>query len=115
MQIPHIDAAVIPETKISGYLLAADHPPGRSKARFFKSLGFAQDRPAALGKALLQHAASHGVSSERRTPFGVKYLIEGDICGPEGVTARIRSIWFVEFGERSPRLVTAYPVQETQA
>lgn len=115
MQLPHVDSAVIPETKIRGYLLAVDHPTGRSKARFFNSLGFSHDQAAALGKALLLHAASHAVSSERRTPFGVKYLIEGDICGPTGVAARIRSIWFVEFGERIPRLVTAYPVQESQA
>jgi len=38
MQLPHIDEAHVPESKISGYLLADDHPSGRGKALFFNSM-----------------------------------------------------------------------------
>jgi hypothetical protein len=114
MHLPHIDEAFVPEPKISGYLLADDHPTGRSKALFFSSLGYRRDRPAVLVSALLQHAADNEVSSVAPTPFGVKYLIDGRISGPTGTAVLIRSIWFIERGERRPRFVTAYPLRGVQ-
>ena len=56
----------------------------------------------------------NAVSSVQQTPFGAKYLIEGRISGPAGTAAAIRSIWFIETGERRPRFVTAYPLRGTQ-
>jgi hypothetical protein len=114
MHLPHIEEAYVPEPKLSGYLLDIYHPFGRSKALFFNTLGFRRDQPAGLRLALLQHAADNAVSSIQLTPFGVKYLIEGRISGPTGNAAAIRSVWFVEAGERGPRFVTAYPLRGTQ-
>ena len=114
MRLPHIDEAYIPETKLSGYLLAADHASGRSKAVFLNNLGFRREQPDVLRRALLQHAADNAVSSIQQTHFGAKYLIEGRIFGPTGTAAVIRSVWFVEIGERSSRFVTAYPLRGTQ-
>jgi len=114
MQLPHVDEAHVPESKISGYLLADDHPSGRSKAQFFNSLGFRRDQPAALRRALLQHATDNAVSSVQQTLFGAKYLIDGRISGPTGTASAIRSIWFIEVGERGPRPITAYPLRGVQ-
>jgi hypothetical protein len=111
MQLPHIDEAHVPESKISGYLLADDHRSGRSKEQFFNSLGFWKDQPAALRRALRQHAAGNQVSSVQQTSFGAKYLIDGRISGPNGNSAGIHSIWFIEAGECGPRLITAYPLR----
>jgi hypothetical protein len=36
---------------------------------------------------LLQHVADNAVSSVQQTPFGVKYLIDGQISGPTGAAA----------------------------
>jgi hypothetical protein len=114
MHLPHIDEAYVPEPKISDYLLADDHPSGRSKALFFDNLGFRKDQPAALRLALLQHAAGNEVSSVQQTSFGAKYLIDGRIFGPTGAAAAIRSVWFIEVGQRGPRLITAYPLRGEQ-
>jgi hypothetical protein len=114
VHLPYIHEAHVPEAKLSGYLLAAEHASGRSKALFFNSLGFRRDRPTVLRRALLQHAAGNDVSSVQLTPFGAKYLIEGRISGPTGTVAAIRSVWFVENGEHRPRFVTAYPLRGTQ-
>src|SRR5512145_3248976 len=111
MQLPYIDEAHVSELKISDYLLADDHPTGRSKALFFRNLGFRKDQPAALRLALLQHAAGNDVSSVQQTVFGAKYLIDGSISGPNGNSAGIRSIWFIEARERGPRLITAYSLR----
>ena len=109
MQLPDLNAAVVPDQKISGYLLAPDHPTGSAKARFFHGLGFRLEQPDRLRQALLQHASLE-VSSVQATRFGVKYVIEGPIMGPSARVATIRSIWFVEAGDRVPRFTTAYPV-----
>ena len=77
---------------------------GRSRALFLNGLGFRQDHPDVLRRALLQHAADNAVCSVQLTPFGAKYLIEGRISGPTGAAATIRSVWFV----------TAYPLRGTQ-
>lgn len=114
MHLPGINEAYVPAAKLSGYLLAADHASGRSKALFLNNLGFRMDQPDVLRRALLQHAADNAVSSVQRTLFGAKYLIEGRISGPTGTAAVIRSVWFVETGEHRPRFVTAYPLRGTQ-
>lgn len=114
MQLPNVDEAHIPEPKISEYLLAVDHPSGRGKALFFHSLGFRTDQPADLRHALLQQAANNAVSSVQQTIFGSKYLIDGRIFGPTGTAATIRSVRFIEIGERRPRLITAYPLRGVQ-
>jgi hypothetical protein len=114
MHLPNFHEARIPGPKISAYLLAVDHPSGRGKALFFNSLGFRAEQPADLRHALLQHAADNAVSSVQQTLFGSKYLIDGRIFGPTGTAAEIRSVWFIEIGERSPRLITAYPLRGVQ-
>jgi hypothetical protein len=114
MHLPHIDEAHVPESKILGYLLADNHPTGRSKARFFSRLGFRIDQPAVLRDALLQHAAVNEVSSVQQTRFGAKYLVEGRIAGPAQTASVIRSVWFVANGERIPRFITAYPHRGVQ-
>lgn len=114
MHLPNIEEAYVPEPKLSGYLLDIDHAFGRSKALFLNNLGFRRDQPDVLRRALLQHAADNAVSSVQLTPFGAKYLIEGRISGPTGTAVAIRSVWFVETGERHPRFVTAYPLRGTQ-
>lgn len=114
MHLPNIEEAYVTEPKLSGYLLAVDHASGRSKALFLNSLGFRKDQPDVLRRALLQHAADNAISSVQLTPFGTKYLIEARISGPTGIAATIRSVWFVETGERGPRFVTAYPLRGTQ-
>lgn len=47
------------------------------------------------------------------TPFGTSYTIAGSLGMPDGRSAQVRVIWFIETGERIPRLVTAYPQKGT--
>lgn len=43
MRLPEYEQAVIPERKITAYLLALTHRDGRSKAVFFMRFGFPLD------------------------------------------------------------------------
>jgi hypothetical protein len=50
------------------------------------------------------------VLEEITSPYGVKYIIEGIIVSPIGVTLHLRTIWIIE-GNDAPRFVTAYPAK----
>jgi hypothetical protein len=111
LKLPNIDRAIIPQEKIVGYLLSFKHHDGRSKADFFTKLGFTTDAWQDLAKALLRHADDNKVAKTEDSPFGTRYIIEGEIVAPKSKTAAIRSVWFVETGKHIPRFVTSYPLQ----
>ena len=111
MKLPNYENAVISETKIIGYLLSTKHRDGRSKAKFFKRLGFSSDAWEDLVKALLRHAAENEVTKIEDSPFGTRYIVEGILLAPDRRGPVVRSVWFIEKGEQIPRFVTAYPLQ----
>ncbi|MEI2611764.1 MAG: DUF6883 domain-containing protein [Candidatus Promineifilaceae bacterium] len=111
MQLPNVEQAHVPRTKITDYLLSVAHEDGRSKALFFMRFGFSLPDWDVLARALKQHATDHAVTSVESSPFGKRYIIEGTLIAPDGRTPSIRSIWFIEDEEDIPRLVTAYPLR----
>ena len=108
MKLPWANGVVVPEEKITQYLLAETHPTGRGKSRFFMSFGFRALEWRALAAALRQHSQDCKVVATEVTPFGHRYVVEGPITSPDGRNPNIRSVWFVEEEGGSPRLVTAY-------
>ncbi len=66
--LPGIEIAVIEEPKVVGYLLAADHPEGASKAAFFEAHGFRRGDWQVLAEALRDHARRHAVAAVSRSP-----------------------------------------------
>ena len=111
MKLPNVEAAVVPEEKIIGYLLSTTHRDGRHKAAFFLGFGFAAGAWQTLATALLKHASEYEVAKVELTPFGTRYVVEGTIETPGGRTPRIRSVWFVAGNQDAPRFVTAYPLE----
>jgi hypothetical protein len=109
MKLPNYENTIVRPEKITGYLLSPTHPQGRAKAGFFTRFGFALDSWEALASALLQHAADHEVAAVEDSPFGTRYIREGTIHAPDGRAPLLRSVWFIETGDETPRLVTAYP------
>lgn len=111
MKLPNLGAAVVPEGKVTGYLLSTTHRDGRHKAAFFLGFGFVAAEWRLLAAALLRHASEHEVARAESTPFGTRYVVEGTIGTPSGRMPSIRSVWFVGSDEERPRFVTAYPLE----
>lgn len=99
---------VIPEPKITQYLLSLTHRDGRSKAIFFRSFGFVPEKWYVLAAALRHHALVNEVSETVSTPFGTNFIVEGKLETPDGRKPYVRVIWFIAMGEHDPRLATAY-------
>ena len=111
MKLPNYQLAVVPQKKITEYLLSVTHPDGKSKAKFFLRFGFSVDSWEIMADALRCHAANNKLAKIEESPFGTRYVVEGEFSGADGRTPLVRSIWFIEMGEEIPRLVSAYPLE----
>ncbi|HUT56830.1 MAG TPA: hypothetical protein VNA25_03020 [Phycisphaerae bacterium] len=111
MRLPRARDAKVPRSKVLGYLLSRAHPVGRLKAAFFCEFGFSAESWEALAEALAEHAASNEVAVSEKTEFGTRFAVDGPLNTPSGRHPVIRSVWFVELGQSTPRLVTAYPIR----
>lgn len=109
MKLPNAASAVVPEEKIVDYLLSETHRDGRHKAAFFRGLGYTAERPEELRSALISIANQDDVLREENSPFGTRMVVDGMIKTRVGRTAYVRTVWFIEHGESTPRFVTAYP------
>ena len=112
MKQPNCEKAVVGRAKILDYLLSESHPHGRHKAAFFTRFGFSRSRWQTLASALASHATEHEVSRVEDSRFGTRYTVEGAIEALDGRKPRIRTVWFVESGTDTPKLVTAYPLEQ---
>jgi hypothetical protein len=113
VKLPNAENAVILEAKLVNYVLSPWHPLGHHKAEFFRRFGFSVAAWQKLAQALLKHAAQHEVTKVEDSPFGRRYIVEGEVMAPDGRLPLIRAVWFVESGEDVPRLVTAYPLEKS--
>ena len=110
MKLPNHDQAIVPREKIVDYLLSPSHRDGHSKATFFFSFGFSVVAWQTLADALRRHSADHDVAKIEPSPYGTRYVIEGELDAPDGRTPTVRVVWFIDTGEAIPRLATAYPL-----
>jgi len=111
MKLPHVDRLEIPKAKVVQYLLSSTHRAGKGKAAFFSAFGFTVSQWEDLANALQQHARDNAVMLAEDTAFGTRYVIEGALVAPHGRQLQVRSVWFIDEGRQTPRLVTAYPLK----
>lgn len=112
MKLPKNLEAIVPESKLAGYLLSETHSVGRTKAKYFRALGYSERNLVRLKEAFIAVAVTGDVTELISTPFGTKYVVDGDLDAPAGIRARVRTVWILESGEDLPRFVTAYPAGE---
>ena len=112
MKLPNADQAVVEQEKIVEYLLNLQHRFGGSKARFFGQFGFSPEEWVVLADALREDGRRSEVSKGKETGFGPHYKVEGGSLCPDGRCPRVRTVWQMDKGQITPRLITAYPVEE---
>ena len=84
MKLPNYEKAFVPREKIVDYLLSPFHRDGKGKAAFFKRFGFTVELWQILAEALKNHALENEVSKMENTPFGIRYVVEGELETPVG-------------------------------
>src|SRR5262245_5908994 len=109
MNLPNADDVEIAKEKITHYLLNPLHPDGAGKAAFYTGMGFKVEGWDVLAAAFQQLAASCPIAKEVNSPHGTKYVVDGTLTTPCGKTPVVRTVWIIDHGAETPRLVTAYP------
>ena len=104
-----LEALHVEDAKVRDYLLSSSYPVGRFKARFFRSLGFAEENWPALKAALLRLGHDGMVTGPLPSDHGSKYLVSDSLTGPNGRSATILTVWIVPEHSKTARLVTAMP------
>lgn len=112
MKLPNWQRGVIEQAKLITYLLSPSHPLGHHKAAFFLRCGFSVDKWYKLARALKRHAGQYDVAKVEESPFGRRYVVEGELTALDGRDPRVRAVRFIETGEDVPRFVTAYPLEK---
>jgi len=110
MKLPNAQSATVPERKVTQYLLNPAHPAGGSKAGFFLRFGFTVAEWPRLAEALLRHACENDVMEMEKTPHGTRYVLDGPLTAPDGTRLNVRSAWYIDPGNETPRFVTAHPL-----
>lgn len=105
MGLPDADAAHVPRPKVRDYLLSSHHPVGRTKAAFFRGLGFTVETEDQLIAGMLEIARRGQLITAVDSPYGIK----GILTGPTRRAASVVTVWAVEPEDPRPRFVTAYP------
>ncbi|MDY7020780.1 MAG: hypothetical protein SWJ54_05370 [Cyanobacteriota bacterium] len=63
-----------------------------------------------MATALINHVTNHELAKIEVSPFGMRYVIEGELITPDNRNPEVRSVWFIAIGEDIPKFVTAYPL-----
>ena len=114
MKLPNAERAVVDREKIEEYVLNAAHPDNGGKAAFFLALGFRREKWQTLATAFLQMIEQFDMHGRIESAHGEKYILDGRIETPGGKTPMVRTVWIVDRGTETPRLVTAYPKEQTR-
>lgn len=114
MKLPHAEKAQVDREKVTGYSLCTSHPDGASKAAFFSRHGFTAEAWEVLAEAPQDHGWSHPVCGSVPSAYGTRYSVDGPLESPDGRNPKVRTVWIVEHGSETPRLVTAYPLKEKE-
>ncbi len=107
--LPNATNALVDSNKLTDYLLSLEHPKGKDKAVFFMRFGFTSEQHAVLADSLKKHALTQPVIEAKTSEYGVKYILKCTCETPDSRNPCIKSVWIVEDGNVSPRLITAYP------
>lgn len=74
----------MPPEKLINYLLSESHPVGKSKARYFRMLGFDETKAILLADGLVKIAQVEEIHEIIETPYGTKYIVDGTLSTPSG-------------------------------
>lgn len=110
MELPNKANAFVSIRKVSEYLISETHAVGKSKAKYFRSLGFNEQNVGQFQQGLIRLAQEEYVTEVGETIYGKKYIVDGNLETPRGDMIRLRTVWIIETGDSVPRLVTAYPL-----
>jgi hypothetical protein len=105
MNLP-ADTVIAPE-KLRDYLLRSreDH----DKSGFLALAGYEVGSHERLENDLRSQLLPLVAEAAGQTPYGQKFIIRGDLTGPNGRSLRVLSVWMLDKATGLTRFITLYP------
>jgi DNA-binding IclR family transcriptional regulator len=103
--------AVIPDEKITRYLLA--QRARNDKSKFLAQAGFTTDDPEALRAAIQSIAEAGEAVEDRSNEYGVFHQVIGELVGVNGVTLSVVTIWLQRQIDGKFQFITLKPLKKT--
>jgi hypothetical protein len=101
------DDAVIPEEKLTRYLLVPRLKDDKSK--YLAQAGFTQANPEDLLTAIHQLIANNQAVEDNINEYGVFYLVEGNLQGINNSNLAVVTVWLQSKYDGSFRFITLKP------
>lgn len=108
MKIP--DSAIIPDAKITKYLLVYREQDDKSK--FLAQGGFTQDNPEQLKLAIRYLADTNKVIEDMINEYGTFYRVEGELLGIDRQNLSVITIWLHRKIDDQFQFITLKPKKE---
>lgn len=108
MKIPH--DAIIPDTKLTGYLLVFREQDDKSK--FLAQAGFTLNNPEPLKVAIRQLADTGEAVEDRSSEYGTFYRVEGQLIGINDRNLSVTTIWLKRNVDSKFQFITLVPNKE---
>lgn len=108
MKIP--PDAIIPDAKITRYLLVLREQDDKSK--FLGQAGFTQDNPEQLTLALRQLADAVEAVEDTTNEYGIFYRVEGELIGINNRKLLVITIWLNRKIDNQFQFITLKPKKE---
>ena len=111
MKIP--DDAVIPDGKITHYLLALKAKD--DKSQFLAQAGFTQDNPDLLKAAIRELANNVEAIPDMQNEYGLFFLVIGEITGTGDRQLAVTTVWLQRAIDRKFQFITLKPYKEKKS
>ncbi|MEB3215401.1 MAG: hypothetical protein VKN72_03940 [Nostocales cyanobacterium 94392] len=108
MKVP--DSAVIPEEKLTRYLLVPRIKDDKSK--FLAQAGFTKENPNDLLNAIQQLILTSEAVEDNINEYGVFYTVEGNLQGLNGRSLPVVTVWLQSKNDGSFRFITLKPKKD---
>ena len=110
MKLPNLERAAIDIAKLTGYVLNANHPEGRHKARVFLSaLGIGANDARWFADAIRIAVGNADALLQADTEWGTIYRVDVEIKRTERC-AMVRTAWLCK--QEETKLVTCFVIGE---
>ena len=107
--LPGYDRAVIPDGKLTGYVLNMEHPVGKNKALVFeKVLGYNIGNKDMLIDRVYAGLKKYRANARKPTQYGQPFEVLMMLEGVNGKFTPVKTAWQIDSGSDFPRLVSMY-------
>ncbi|MDO8365304.1 MAG: hypothetical protein Q7T20_00815 [Saprospiraceae bacterium] len=98
---------IIAREKLTNYLL--QWRTVSDKSRYLAKAGYTSENWETLQQDIIEQILPHDAEWQEEDEYGVFYVINGTLVGPNGKSLFVKTIWIKEHFTQKTRFVTLFP------